>query len=270
LNSGERTETLMKLGLTLNQARAYLALIQFGPAGAKELAEASGITRQDIYRVMLTLEEKGLVEKLLSSPVVYKAFRIEQVASNLLNRKAEEQNELQKKTQRLITELQRNHLEKPIQGETSQFIMIPGKGAIIQRIIDDLSKTSKSLEVVTSCERFSPAILEFANEYEKALQRGVGVRIAVEKHMAQEAALEVIRRLAKKQTFEVRYFSCSPEAVVSIFDGKKASVTVSKTANSSKACALWSNDPCFVAITRNYFESMWNNSTGFNSAFHDA
>jgi len=58
LNSGERIETLTSLGLTLNQARAYLSLLQLGPVGAKELAESSKITRQDIYRVMLASKKK--------------------------------------------------------------------------------------------------------------------------------------------------------------------------------------------------------------------
>jgi sugar-specific transcriptional regulator TrmB len=260
MNNGERIETLMELGFTLNQARAYLALALVGSASAKELAEASSITRQDVYRVMLTLEEKGLAEKLLSTPTVYRALPIEQVIRSSLQRKVGEHRDLQRRTRRLVADVQSKHSEKTVQDEESQFIIIPSKEAIIQRLSDKLSKTSKSLEVVTSSERFSSAILAFSRIYESAIERGVKIRIAAEDHVARNGAWEAAKNLAKSQSFEVRFFPYAPEAVVSIFDSKEASVTISKTANSSSARALWSNDNGFVTLARHYFENMWTNS----------
>ena len=158
MNNGERIETLMELGFTLNQARAYLALALVGPAGAKELAEASSITRQDVYRVMVTLEEKGLAEKLLSTPIVYKALPIEQVIKSLLARKVGEHKDLQRRTRRLVVDVQSKHSAKTVLEEESQFTIIPSREAIIQHLFAALSKSSSSLEVVTSSERFSSAI----------------------------------------------------------------------------------------------------------------
>ena len=261
LNSGERIETLTSLGLTLNQARAYLSLLQLGPVGAKELAESSKITRQDIYRVMLALEEKGIVEKLILTPTLYRALPVEQVTAKLLDSKVAQQKALQRKTRQLVADVQTNGSDKPNQNEVSEFIMVPGKEAIVQRLSEALSKTNMSLDVVTSRERFSPAILEFAKAYGKALERGVRIRIAAEKHLPQNGALEITRNLTKVKNFEVRFFSCTPEALISIFDAKEASVAISKTANLARASALWSNDSGFVALARNYFENMWNNAT---------
>ena len=231
-----------------------------GPAGAKELSEASSITRQDVYRVMVTLEEKGLAEKLLSTPIVYKALPIEQVMKSLLARKVGEHKDLQRRTRRLVIDVQNKHTAKTDQDEESQFMIIPSKEAIIQHLTDALSKSSRSLEVVTSSERFSSAILAFSKVYENAIQRGVKIRIASEDHMPQNGSLEVARNLAKSQSFEVRFFSFAPEAVVSIFDSRQASVTIAQTTNSSKARALWSNDNGFVTLARHYFENMWSNS----------
>ena len=261
MNSGERIETLTSLGLTLNQARAYLSLLQLGPVGAKELAESSKITRQDIYRVMLALEEKGIVEKLILTPTLYRALPVEQVTAKLLDSKVAQQKALQRKTRQLVADVQTNGSDKPNQNEVSEFIMVPGKEAIVQRLSEALSKTNMSLDVVTSRERFSPAILEFAKAYGKALERGVRIRIAAEKHLPQNGALEITRNLTKVKNFEVRFFSCTPEALISIFDAKEASVAISKTANLARASALWSNDSGFVALARNYFENMWNNAT---------
>ena len=260
MDNRERIETLMELGLTLNQARAYLALALVGPAGAKELAEASNITRQDVYRVMTTLEERGIAERLLSTPTVYKALPIEDVMKSLINRKIGEHRELQKRTRRLVVDVRGKQGEKAVQDDESQFIIIPSREAITQRLADALSKTSRSIDVVTSNERFSSAIMAFSKMYENALERGVRIHIAAEKHVVQNGALEIARNLSKSEGFEVRFFSFMPEAVVSIFDSKEASVTISSTANSPKARALWSNDNGFVTLARHYFENMWNNA----------
>jgi len=260
VNNRERIETLMELGLTLNQARAYLALVLAGAVGAKEIAEASNITRQDVYRVMKTLEERGIAEKLLSTPTVYKALPIEEVMKNLMDRKIGEDRELQKRSQRLIVDVQSSHSEKAVQDE-SQFIIIPSREAVIQHLSDALTKTNKSIEVVTSSERFSSAIMAFSKLYENALDRGVMIRIAAEKHVAQNGALDAAKNLSKSQGFEVRFFPYTPEALISIFDSKEASVTISSTANSAEARALWSNDSGFVTLARHYFEEMWSNAT---------
>jgi sugar-specific transcriptional regulator TrmB len=260
LNSGEKIGTLTRLGLTLNQARAYLSLVQLGSISVKELSEASKITRQDVYRVMLELERKGLVEKLLVTPTVYRALPIKRVTTTLLTGKTEEHEDLQRKTRQLVTDVQKSFAVKTVQDEISQFIMTSGKDTIIQRLGEALSKASKTVDVVTSRERFSSAIDSFAKGYEKALSRGVKIRITAEEHATPDSVLEITRNLSRNKNFGVRFFSSPPEAIVTIFDGKEAMVTISKTANYAKNSALWSNDSGFVALARSYFENKWDNS----------
>jgi sugar-specific transcriptional regulator TrmB len=256
----EMVETLTQLGLTLNQARAYLTLSIIGPSGAKTLSGASKITRQDIYRVMLSMEQTGIIEKVLGKPTVYRAIPIEQAALIMLGRRNAELKQLHTKTQRLVHSLENHSAEKGKQSVEKQFVIIPGKEVIIQRLGDALQKIKRSLDVVTSRERLSPALLEFRKRYEEALDRGVTIRIAAEKSFLPKTTVEVIQKLMKKTGFEVRFFAYPPEAVISIFDGAEASVTVRGVANTPKASALWSNEASFVAMAQSYFTSKWNES----------
>ena len=59
----ECAKILMDLGLTLLQAKAYLALSQLGKATVKTISKTANVARQDVYRVMLALEKLGLAEK---------------------------------------------------------------------------------------------------------------------------------------------------------------------------------------------------------------
>ena len=104
----KKITTLTHLGLTVNQAKAYLALVKLGSASAKDISEISNIAQQDIYRVMPLLEKLGLVEKLVASPNLFKANSPEQALSVLLKYREKENSILHGEALRLIEELNQN------------------------------------------------------------------------------------------------------------------------------------------------------------------
>lgn len=53
------TKELVELGLTLNEARCYVALLNTGPATAAELAKVSGVPRPKVYATLKSLEQRG-------------------------------------------------------------------------------------------------------------------------------------------------------------------------------------------------------------------
>lgn len=263
MENEEKVKTLTELGLTLNQARAYLALLRLGPVAAKKLSEAAKITRQDVYRVMPTLEQVGIVERLISSPTVYEATPIEQGTRILLERKIAEHNELRRKTRDLVREVRRSSASQEFVESDVLLVMIPGREAIIQKLGEALQKAKRSVEVVTSRQRFSPAVVKFKDAYTNALGREVRIRIATEMPFAEKGVCEIVERLIEKGGFEVKCFYDAPAAVVSIFDRREASVSLSEVAHTPWASALWSNDACFMALAQNFFENKWSSSTEF-------
>lgn len=65
----------MELGLTSLQAKIYLALAQTGNATIRNIAKNSKIARQDVYRIMPSLQKLGLAEQIVVSPTMYKSTR---------------------------------------------------------------------------------------------------------------------------------------------------------------------------------------------------
>ncbi|MEX2723761.1 MAG: helix-turn-helix domain-containing protein [Candidatus Freyarchaeota archaeon] len=59
----EYIQTLTDLGLTFLQAKTYLNLAKLGKANVQTIAKASNVARQDIYRIMPSLQKLGLAEK---------------------------------------------------------------------------------------------------------------------------------------------------------------------------------------------------------------
>jgi sugar-specific transcriptional regulator TrmB len=66
---------MMSLGLHLNEAKAYKALVTLGQGTARGVANLSGVPRSKVYDVLYSLEDRGLVRKVLGSdPTEFRAY----------------------------------------------------------------------------------------------------------------------------------------------------------------------------------------------------
>lgn len=73
--------TLQTLGLTEDEARAYLALLKFGGANAIALAKEVGLKRTTIYPILKSLHEKGFASTYFhKSKRLYRAEKPDKVA----------------------------------------------------------------------------------------------------------------------------------------------------------------------------------------------
>jgi sugar-specific transcriptional regulator TrmB len=64
---------LVDFGLTLNQARVYLSIVQLGCSTIGNISRESGVRREDVYRIIPKLEKMWLIERVPSTPtkIVY-------------------------------------------------------------------------------------------------------------------------------------------------------------------------------------------------------
>ena len=66
-------QALNKLGLTTNQGKLYLTLLRTGKTSGSILSKETKLARQEVYRLLNELQEKGLVEKIISAPLEFQA-----------------------------------------------------------------------------------------------------------------------------------------------------------------------------------------------------
>jgi HTH-type transcriptional regulator, sugar sensing transcriptional regulator len=59
-----KVESLMKAGLSKNESKCYLSLLELGSASANEISRKSGVHRVSIYDALRGLREKGLVSQI--------------------------------------------------------------------------------------------------------------------------------------------------------------------------------------------------------------
>ena len=80
-------ETLMKLGLSKNEARVYLFLARAGEKKASEISEALSLHRTETYRILRDLEKRGLVSSVFEKPLKFIATPFEKAMDILIETK---------------------------------------------------------------------------------------------------------------------------------------------------------------------------------------
>jgi sugar-specific transcriptional regulator TrmB len=206
---------------------------------------------------MPTLQEQSLVEKIITAPIRYKAVPAKQAISTLLKRKTAELIDLQEKAEKLSIHNDSYRQKTSLENEF-EFIYVPEKEAIVKRIRNAIRDVQTSLDIVTFPRRLPQATLEFFDERMEALKRGVRIRLLSEELSAKNPSVEKVFAIERKAGAELRNLSNLPPAGVLIFDGKEVIIITSTTATLPEAPALWSNNPCLVALAQYYFDGLWN------------
>ena len=254
----EDAQTLLRLGLTSSQAKVYLALVNLGKASGKTVWKCSGVARQDVYRVLTELQEKGLVEKTIAKPAGFKPVPMQDGLEILLKRKNKEYGEIEEKTKQFLQKLKETEKEPEITQEDSEFYLIPAKEASLQKMKKCLATAQKNADFVGSWKRIQQIASLQKDDLLKAASRGVKLRFVTtipdNSEASAKAPLDVL-----KLGYEVRFAApFSPEASMAILDGKEVLVsTEAKKPFYLDSPLLWSNNDSFALAMQHYFDLMW-------------
>lgn len=87
------TSSLVKIGMSENEARIIVSLFLSGPSGASDIHSKSGVPRNKIYEILNRLSERGIVEIQPGRPVLFRTPDPEQIVESYLGnyRKAGEE-----------------------------------------------------------------------------------------------------------------------------------------------------------------------------------
>ena len=253
-------EALVSLGLSAFQSKIYLTLLKVDEANVLTIAKTSNVARQEIYRVIGELQNRGLVEKVLAKPVRYKAVPIEQIVPNLLLRINEEKSRAHNKAMQLL-ERHRNRKTKMLDHEkVDSFLLISENTALSSRIRNAIEVTQKSMKLVTPGNKFVPALFDLAGYLQAALERGLTIKWLINKRLNRDEAPAVLSKLLKFPNFKLRYISGASLLTFGLYDSNSLLVATDPKLNYCRSQALCTNVFPFLELANNYFDTLWINS----------
>jgi len=119
-------EQLQRIGLSQNEAKAYVALLKKQMLTGPEIAKQTGIPPTKVYVVLDKLIAKGLVECADLETKYYSALSAESAFEHLIKNQEHSLNELSSVAQE-VSALYRNNRQKQVETWTLDFAQRPAK-----------------------------------------------------------------------------------------------------------------------------------------------
>jgi sugar-specific transcriptional regulator TrmB len=252
-------QTLTALGLTVLEAKVYLALAQEGKSTVKDIAKTSNVARQDIYRISTQLLSLGLIEKFVDTPTKFKAIPVKEAVDMLIERRKKETAQLERKSTEVIQSFMEANEIAGSQDEESQFTIMYDLQARLIKGKKQVLNAEKSIKIATNWAFFVTYTLENFEELAEALKKGVNIRIVTQKPEDVGKLPKKLQTLMKHPLFQILYVSSMPSSIIALFDQKEVNIPILPNKAPFETGVLITNNPSLIELAENYFEILWIN-----------
>jgi len=251
----EEITTFQELGLSRVQAKVYITLVTKGNLGISTLSKLSELYRTDTYRVIKELENKGLVERILMNPTLFKAIPLEESISILLQRRAKTERQLRQKALKLKFGLSKETKRKEVVDD-SQFVLVPAQ-RVMDRIGKAVNQTQKSADLIISNINSVRGIADLVDKIKKSWNRGVKWRIVVCREGTKDETLWNRVDFCTRKLSQIKFIACNPLDLMGIYDQKETFIVKNPRMGLKESPALWSDNPALIHLASDHFEKIW-------------
>ena len=134
---------LISFGLSEKEAQIYLHLLKYGPKPASLLAKSLKTYREDVYRTLPRLIDKGMVNLSIETPTVYVAAKLDIALDGALKRRETELREMERRKQEL-QEMSKQQQFRP-SDESATFTVIKNNKDARDLMFDILPSIEKEI-----------------------------------------------------------------------------------------------------------------------------
>ncbi len=243
--SEKTRRTLLNLGLTDYEIKAYVSLLAKPGVQASEVSKGSDVPVSKIYEVLSNLERKGWVESEHIRPTRYFP-KSPSTALQALRMRTEA--ELKANEDHLLSELMPIYEQKETQ-ERPDIWIIRGEYNILAKVRESINRCKKEILVVipSALNAVIDLVIPALAEVKKA---GVNVRMLMSGQV-DEKALSTIASMADLRFREAMFGGGV------IVDAREVVLLLGRGSESREALAIWSDHAGLSSFAKNYFEFLW-------------
>ncbi len=250
---------LKEFGLNSYEAKIWSALLGRGVASAGELSDISNVPRSRAYDVLESLEKKGFIVMKIGKPIKYIAVQPEEVLERVKQRVREDA-DVQSK---ILDELRCDSILQELETLYKQGVVVINptelSGSLRDRtnmynnMVTMINNAEKSVVIMTSAKGLVRKADALKKAIEKAVKRGVKIRIAAPITKESKKAAEMLGRTVKIKnvdTIRARFIIVDNQQVAfALLDDDKAVP--------SYDVGVWVNTPFFAQTLGSLFEASW-------------
>jgi sugar-specific transcriptional regulator TrmB len=261
-------ELLVAHGVPEKSARLYLSACRAGPLPARELARLSAVNRVEAYRLIQGLVADGLLRSAGERPKRFEALAPDQLLDRWISGAAERLRSLEHDRGRVLADWEAGRADVEDE-DPRKFAVLEGRETIRRFLRTRLGTTRREILVSatgTWLTRMIDAGLD--RVFREAHERGVRIRLVTE---VWPSNLSEAKHLATVATLRHSAVPVANRTVV--LDGSGALVFVSGEVGLGRApeeqVALWSADPGFIRLAREFHRRLWGTAERAEERFVD-
>jgi sugar-specific transcriptional regulator TrmB len=258
----EETLLLTQVGFTTTQAKIYLTLLQLKEPDAKAVSKTADVPKPEVYRTLNELQKMGLAERQITKPIKYLATPLQFGLQILMAQRVQQCKKIQLDVKRFLRNHQSCSLEVP-QEKGYKLSMVEGKQRLTQVIRRQHDRVRRSVDILSTMQRWMQ-ILDFCLlYYEKALNRGVKYRVVIEKHVGNNDFPDDVRNLLARTNFDFRLSGDQLSTNSAIFDNREATINFFQGKPLGESPIIWTNHPSFIQMCQDHFDKVWKSSRNY-------
>jgi len=258
----ELIEKLEAFGLSAKEAHLYTLVLKYGPKTTGELAKLLHSYRVDVYRILETLTEKGMVEESVEKPTKYAAVSVEAALEAAMMRHAYELRWMEENRDE-VSKLAHAYLSSDVlENDLYTFKVIKGRSNTLATT-EQLVKAAEERVLYISPLGGTPilsatGLLEY---FIDATNRGVRVRYITEILLRNVDSA----REALAGGIEIRHYDDYAGMRFLVADARESLTTITFDAlrhgKDAADTAFWTNSPEYAQYLEGSFELLWDSST---------
>ncbi|WP_281164458.1 TrmB family transcriptional regulator [Liquorilactobacillus sicerae] len=144
----EKIKVLMNFGLTENEARVYITMLQIPPATGYQISKKSGISRSKIYSILSALVEKDFVLTSKDESVIYTTVPVVEVSKRL-----------ERESQTNISKFRQTLSSLEVANADGTVWSLPNYQQVFSKAVCQIEQAKKSLYVQVYSEDLSSELI---------------------------------------------------------------------------------------------------------------
>ncbi len=257
-DDSEFLSRLIGFGLSEKEAQLYLHLLKYGPKPPSLLAKSLKTYREDVYRTLQGLVNKGMVKPSLETPTVYAAVELDIALDTALKKHETELHQMEIR-KRELEELSQQQLFRP-SDEFSKYKIIKSIRELVATVTPIVNSSESEFLVFCHEPAMVVSSLYGINEAAKMLiDRGGNVRGIT--NISYQMIELVQQRLNDGE--DIRHFG-GRGIFFCVFDRKISISAINPDVRSISLAepikGLWTDDPMYAQYLVSTFELLWEQS----------
>lgn len=255
------SEKLIDFGFTKEEAEVYVFLSSMGPSPARVVSRRFDINRMRAYRTLKSLEDKGLVERIIGRPMRFVANPLKESLSKYIDGFRERLTELETREEAIIEDWTRISDATSEQPEEPRFRIFEGRQQIYELMINMCERASGEICIVTTKRDLHRLALMGIDERLRTVSNeGIRVRVLTQVEGPDFAEMEYFSDFA-----EIRHVPLpDPVRFVTIDDRETLTTTSMEDTMSLTThddAGLWTNAPSYNSAMKIFFDALWRLAT---------